>query len=773
MNLSSLLLSFTLLQTAAAVPQVLDSVALKTLSTARPDVPPPPLVRETNDRPTLSAHDLPSGIGTMLRKGVGPLWDEGIEGELWVRGTTYKARVDADGLLYVPFLGSRAERSWPLKLSCASLTLGGADVPLSAAAPVRRGSDEIVLERGVLREVLRFERDGVEQSFELDVLPERADLRLEIAVESDLAAAVHGSGLRFDGPAGGVDYGAWTVLDAAGERLELPSRMADGRVVLELDAGFVERAVLPLRLDPFVSTFPVSVGPVECSEVKACFVSPADVRVMVWTEDFSAADADINSVHVTSFGTVYAQNYVDLTTADYRGPSIGANSYTNTFLVAATKDSVEVWGRIVPGNTMALGAPTAIATAADGFPKSDPSVGGDYSISFVGQFLCAYVTRFSTTDHDIHARMVATSGGPNGPVILIDGSDDTLDEQPRVSASNGHMPFATQRWNVTWARVAPGASVATDIHAAQLLWSGQIMTPSFNLTQTPDTFETLWSGARGVSSLLDDNTGSEREWAVSYVVESGGNREATLALLLEDQVRDVTTLAALNGQSGVQTYAYDLDSDGATLVLASVHDEVALHTLRTTGGVLSLAEGPVMLDSTPEAAHHVAIALSHNIAFTEPTVLVAAQEGPSAAQGDIFGAFFEIKVSPIGNVPCNSKPNSTGTMAWLSATGSEIVADNDLTLEVEHLPAFKNGIFILAPTGASMPFGQGVLCLGSPITRIPQGFNSGPNGVVAADLDLTDLGGVAVQSGQTWHFQFWFRDSGQVNLSNSVAITFE
>ena len=67
----------------------------------------------------------------------------------------------------------------------------------------------------------------------------------------------------------------------------------------------------------------------------------------------------------------------------------------------------------------------------------------------------------------------------------------------------------------------------------------------------------------------------------------------------------------------------------------------------------------------------------------------------------------------------------------------------------------------------------GHLCLGSPIGRLVGGsvLVTGSAGTLreAVDLDVIPqpTGAVAVQAGETWHFQLWFRDSnGGVPTSN-------
>ncbi len=131
-------------------------------------------------------------------------------------------------------------------------------------------------------------------------------------------------------------------------------------------------------------------------------------------------------------------------------------------------------------------------------------------------------------------------------------------------------------------------------------------------------------------------------------------------------------------------------------------------------------------------------------------------------------------------------PNSTGQSGTMSASGSLTVASNDLTISASELPA-NSFAFFLTSTGqntVAQPGGsQGVLCLGGAIGRYVgpgQILNSGPAGTVSLALDLTQLpqptGFVAVQPGETWNFQAWFRDSvggsATSNFTDGLEVTF-
>ena len=143
--------------------------------------------------------------------------------------------------------------------------------------------------------------------------------------------------------------------------------------------------------------------------------------------------------------------------------------------------------------------------------------------------------------------------------------------------------------------------------------------------------------------------------------------------------------------------------------------------------------------------------------------------------------------SGIGTNYCAANPNSTGVGARISATGSTTAGLNFLTLKMEDLPQGQFTLFIasLSSGFVSSPGGsQGDLCVGSPLARFgpTAGYslqNSGTMGMVEQQIDLTSIPlnpAVAVQPGDTWYFQGWYRDSnpGPVsNFSDGLSITYQ
>jgi hypothetical protein len=136
-------------------------------------------------------------------------------------------------------------------------------------------------------------------------------------------------------------------------------------------------------------------------------------------------------------------------------------------------------------------------------------------------------------------------------------------------------------------------------------------------------------------------------------------------------------------------------------------------------------------------------------------------------------------IDSVGTNFCESLPNSTGIRSNLVASGSDVAADNDLTLQAVNLPLNAAGYLINSRTPINFPLADGILCLGPDWGRhIAQMGNSGGTGSITTVVDLTDLprpmpGTVMAMAGETWYFQLWHRDGASSNFTNGVSVTFE
>jgi FG-GAP repeat protein len=128
---------------------------------------------------------------------------------------------------------------------------------------------------------------------------------------------------------------------------------------------------------------------------------------------------------------------------------------------------------------------------------------------------------------------------------------------------------------------------------------------------------------------------------------------------------------------------------------------------------------------------------------------------------------------------CTSLPNSTGQTATLTVNGSTSLSANDMVLEMEGAPSGVNGVFLMGRVAASIPFGDGVLCMapGSPgVQRLGPVTRVNDSGMATRALDWEVLSAdIEPMAGQSWTLQFYFRDPGAgatgFNFSSSVRLT--
>jgi len=141
----------------------------------------------------------------------------------------------------------------------------------------------------------------------------------------------------------------------------------------------------------------------------------------------------------------------------------------------------------------------------------------------------------------------------------------------------------------------------------------------------------------------------------------------------------------------------------------------------------------------------------------------------------------------LGTNYCTANNNSTGTTGLMTATGSAVVANNNLTLSATRLSLNSFGFFLTSRTQGFVanPGGSsGNLCVGGAIGRFVgpgQIKNSGTTGGINLAINVnampTPVGPVAAVAGETWNFQAWHRDSvagnPTSNFTNGLALLFQ
>ncbi len=155
---------------------------------------------------------------------------------------------------------------------------------------------------------------------------------------------------------------------------------------------------------------------------------------------------------------------------------------------------------------------------------------------------------------------------------------------------------------------------------------------------------------------------------------------------------------------------------------------------------------------------------------------------PSGLLSEVVGRSV---LETIGVAGCAGRPNSTGAPAVTRALGSDLRAEDHVTLFTTGLPTPNAwGFYLVSRTTGLVPNAggsSGDLCLSGAIGRFAREgeiVGSGDVGRYHLSIDLDDipspLGSLSAAVGETWHFQTWYRDNNPTatsNFSSAVAVT--
>lgn len=172
---------------------------------------------------------------------------------------------------------------------------------------------------------------------------------------------------------------------------------------------------------------------------------------------------------------------------------------------------------------------------------------------------------------------------------------------------------------------------------------------------------------------------------------------------------------------------------------------------------------------------------------TQFVTFTATDDGTPVASADLTVRILVTAPLPIGSDLCAPNAiNSTGLSGLLWASGSDVVAANNMTFYMADLPANAFGFLVTSQTTGflAMPGGsQGDMCLnGAGVGRYDNSpIQTSSQGYASQVADLTQIphptsGGSAAVAGQTYGWQLWYRDmnpSVTSNWTNAVRVTFQ
>jgi len=172
--------------------------------------------------------------------------------------------------------------------------------------------------------------------------------------------------------------------------------------------------------------------------------------------------------------------------------------------------------------------------------------------------------------------------------------------------------------------------------------------------------------------------------------------------------------------------------------------------------------------------------------------VVGAWQAPGRGGDAGTSYFFELQsLTPSGSgscyayevrCPCRSSastsegcPNSTGSGATLTGSGSSSLATGDFRLIGHGLPRGATSLLLRGSErmrgGASRPFGDGVLCLTGDVVQA-QVVRASSVGAVTVPCAPASLAALSLSQGSSLaHYQLWYRDDGSSCTRNGLNST--
>ncbi len=751
-------------------PQLSDQVQEKGPAPIReaPSAAGTPAERSRTEAPEAVTGTLPSTLGTISHLADRVFVDRPGGKDVWARGRTYKARMGGGTFDYVPFFGSTAPGNYPVRFSLQEVSVDGYSEPLLKGA-VNWSEQAFEQDRGTVIERYLLDTDSVEQTFVVPHRPSGA-LAVRVSVETELTFQPQTAGAVYRGELGAVRIGAAFAVDADGRRFPLASEHSAEGYTINVPIEVVSAATYPLTIDPIINTFDVDTFPAELTCPKVTTHWTSEVSCVVYVEDFSATDADVFCSLIDAGDNVTLFAYVDMTTDKWSSPDLACAQNDAAVLVASAVGE-EVHGRRLGLPAVNFDPVFRVDSGSYGRAKSDVSVGGDPA----DRCIVVWNREWSTTDGDVFARLVSSSGVPIGTTEIVLDNTSADYRNADCSGHNGTINAVASRWAV----VAERRDTATrTVEAAEIAWDGVIQQDFYSIYSSSQQPEFPI-----VSSPLE--SAGPKTFMTVFRRDFGSDTDIEAVVFRDGAVvtRKNLSLSDLPGDFLDRQFPAAIETNGLrfSLLWRDVGPERSwVSTLSLLGD--GICHGRSALISGAEVAACGSVFPRTLPTGWDPNLLVLWEE-ESVAPTSIRAAVYNDYAACLGLTFCSSVPNSTTVDGLLYAEGSG-VAGEPITLHGLRLPLNQFGMFVVSRDSGSVPGAggsAGILCLGGQIGRYQsQIVNSGPTGWISLGVDTgaipTPTQLVAAVPGETWRFQAWHRDTGPAgatsNYTRGLQITF-
>jgi VCBS repeat protein len=520
--------------------------------------------------------------------------------------------------------------------------------------------------------------------------------------------------------------------------------------------------------------------------------------VVVRKEPFTTAGRRVNVLFMNEGGTLTDRTSVYAAASDVPGDQ-GFLTPTNDRDVVVVDVNGDGWLDVVTATTISPGQPKHI---------SHPRIYINLKVDGGGNWLGLLFESARTPDLGTFPTFCGVGAG-----------DVTGDDRPDLFFSHYDTGAQIDINDRLW--INDGNGFFTDETSARL--TSQMTTSFFGTSAViadlnGDGFNDILDGESGVVNMIYNNPANEGFFNILHNPYGGApyhanvgdlNQDGKLDVLISDDGPDRYLLNEGNDALGRVLWSpphvynvddgfasnnlvADLDNDGwPEAIFCDVDVDIPgcgrrmhlFHNLGgTVGGFVSLIEEAGGQDRGALGLKQNLLTGTHDVATLDIDndgdldLVIGRCTGTLVFMNELQdGSLFDSYCGP-------AVPNSSGASAQMSVTGSKTVATNDLTLNAFQLPASQFGYFLASQTQAFIqgPGGSdGNLCLGGQVLRYAnQVLNSGALGAFSLTIDLNQLPppGGAVQAGETWNFQTWFRDNNPgptSNFTDGVTVLFQ
>ncbi|MEM8713055.1 MAG: hypothetical protein AAGG01_19070, partial [Planctomycetota bacterium] len=676
-------------------------------------------------------------------------------GELWVRGATYKAHANDVGFTYYPFLGSDAPSLRPVTFRLRAATLEGRALDLSERAELRVDGERVTLDRGPVDVVYDHATDSVEQSFFVDAAGATGDLVLELDVTTDLAAGYEGRGFRFDSDLGGVHYGGAIVLDGVGHRADVPASLTAGRLTLTVPGSFLTEAEGQIIVDPILSTWTTDDRSESMLEPDIAYAGETDTFLYVYEEQFAVGDADIFFRETNINGVVSSSAYASLSSLNSIDPEIAYQDGDGVALIVYTVEdgagNSAIRGRVRDVVNGGYVTPELIIGEVEAnWPVNRNSdVGGNGTTNPNGLFMVAWVREFTSGVHSARFKTVA----PDGTLGPLQGELAVEDLVHEVVVSKSVGLGSINQWNVAYISEDDGTGDFS-ILGRQFNADGTVLTGEATLRAFPSDEEPVDVDVSDTINVL----GADPRYIVSYD-EIGPGEEDIWIMVCDDNAELLRFDLALHEGEAVERNQLEAR-------VATVRDHfVVSHLVQRDGSlildavisVFDLVGGllPANMQQRELAGNTgglwsggcvMASRFSGGLTTSSWLGIGLAQFGVDSSGGmswNIQGARYAAGAPrAVGVEYCYGEPNSSGQRGYMQIFGNSNVTDTK-DLVATNLPQNSVGYFAQGTLPASIPNAggsQGTLCIGGLVGRYAGSvINSGADGIIELTIDPTAI----------------------------------